>query len=134
MSRNLLPLSLTAIADGRHRHGRCAAGRRRYRAGALAGRARDGGCGTPDLILPPGATPHEYSLRPSEAAALQEADIVVWMGEDLTPWMEDAVETLAVDAAVMTLLEADGTTLLDFREGALFEAHTHDHGDHDHGS
>jgi zinc transport system substrate-binding protein len=53
------------------------------------------GVGTPDLILPPGASPHEYSLRPSEAAALQEADIVFWMGEDLTPWMEDAVETLA---------------------------------------
>jgi ABC-type Zn2+ transport system substrate-binding protein/surface adhesin len=69
---------------------------------SLVARVMDG-VGTPDLILPPGATPHEYSLRPSEAAALQEADIVVWMGEDLTPWMEDAVETLAGDAEVTTL-------------------------------
>ena len=52
-----------------------------------------------------------------------------WIGEDLTPWMEDAVETLATDATVTTLLEADGVKLLDFREGALFEAHDHD--DHD---
>ncbi|MEL6838576.1 MAG: zinc ABC transporter substrate-binding protein [Pseudomonadota bacterium] len=87
------------------------------------------GVGEPSLILPPGASPHEHSLRPSEAGALQEADIVVWMGHDLTPWMEDAVETLAADASVMTLLEADETTLLDFREGALFEAHDHDHDD-----
>jgi zinc transport system substrate-binding protein len=66
--------------------------------------------GTPDLIIRPGASPHEYSLRPSEAAALQEADLVFWMGEDLTPWMEDAVVTLAADASVTTLLEAEGTT------------------------
>ncbi len=91
------------------------------------------GVGTPNLIVPAGASPHEYSLRPSEATALQDADIVVWMGHDLTPWMENAVETLATEASVMTLLEADGTTLLDFREGALFEAHDHDdHDEHDH--
>ena len=88
------------------------------------------GVGTPDLIVQPGATPHEYSMRPSDAEALQNASLVFWIGADLTPWMEDAVETLATTASVTTLLEADGTTLLDFREGALFEAH--DHGDDDH--
>ena len=88
------------------------------------------GVGAPDLIVQSGASPHEYSMRPSEAEALQNANLVFWIGEDLTPWMEDAVETLATNASVTTLLEADGTTLLDFREGALFEAH--DHGDDDH--
>ena len=95
---------------------------------SLVARVMDG-VGVPSLIVQPGASPHEYSLRPSEAAALQDADLVFWIGEDLTPWMEDAVETLATDATVTTLLEADGIKLLDFREGALFEAH--DHGDHD---
>ena len=89
------------------------------------------GVGEPNLIVQPGASPHEYSLRPSEASALQEADVVFWIGEDLTPWMKDAVETLAAKATVISLLEADGTTLLDFREGALFDAHDHD--DHDEG-
>lgn len=95
---------------------------------SLVARVMDG-LGTPHLIVQPGASPHGYNLRPSEAQALQDADIVVWMGEDLTPWMEGALETLTTDAAVTTLLETEGTTLLDFREGALFEAH--DHGDHD---
>lgn len=92
------------------------------------------GVGTPDLIVPPGASPHEYNLRPSEAAALQNADLVFWLGEELTPWMAGAVETLAEGATVTTLLDSDGTVLLDFREGALFEAHDHDddHGDEDH--
>ncbi|MYA89117.1 MAG: zinc transporter, partial [Boseongicola sp. SB0662_bin_57] len=89
------------------------------------------GIGAPKLIVPPGASPHEYSLRPSEAAALQEADLVFWMGEDLAPWMADAVKNLAVNAAVTALLEADGTILLDFREGALFEAHAHEDEDHE---
>jgi len=87
------------------------------------------GVGAPDLIVQPGATPHEYNLRPSDAAALQAADLVFWMGEDLTPWMDDALGTLADGATVTSLLHADGTVLLDFREGALFEAH--DHGSED---
>lgn len=88
------------------------------------------GVGTPDLIVRSGASPHEYSLRPSEAKALQEADLVFWIGPDLTPWLEDAMETLAGDASTRELMEADGTIELEFRESALFEAH--DHGDADH--
>lgn len=88
------------------------------------------GVGTPDLILPPGASPHEYSLRPSEASALQEADMVVWMGPRLAPWMEGALATLAENADVLTLLEADETMLLEVRENALFEKHSHEPEDH----
>ncbi|AXT28803.1 zinc transporter (plasmid) [Ruegeria sp. AD91A] len=91
------------------------------------------GVGSPALIVTPGASPHEYNLRPSEAAALQDADLVFWMGEDLTPWMESAVETLTDGATVTSLLDSDGTVLLDFRESALFEAHDHENEDeHDH--
>ncbi|KIN72739.1 High-affinity zinc uptake system protein ZnuA [Sulfitobacter guttiformis KCTC 32187] len=90
------------------------------------------GVGKPDLIVQPGASPHEYSLRPSEAAALQNADLVFWIGQDLTPWLTQTIETLAPDAAVTALLETDGTIELEFREGALFGAHDHnDHGTED---
>ena len=95
------------------------------------------GLGKPNLIIPAEASPHEYQLRPSEAKALQEAKLVFWIGEDLTPWLEKGLSTLAKDATITTLLKADGIELLDFREGALFEAHDHsdhdDHDDHDHG-
>lgn len=87
------------------------------------------GVGKPDLIVPSGASPHSFSLRPSAATALQSADVVFWVGEDLTPQLEESIETLAKEASVVSLLDADGTTLLDFREGALFEAHDHDHDD-----
>ena len=91
------------------------------------------GIGKPDLIIPAGASPHEYQLRPSEAKSIQDARLVFWIGEDLTPWLEKGLSSLAKEATVTTLLEVDGIELLDFREGALFEAHDHeDHDDHDH--
>lgn len=106
---------------------------------SLVARVMDG-VGTPDLIIQPGASPHEYSLRPSEAAALQNTNLVFWIGPDLTPWLTDTIKTLAPDAAVTALMEVDGTIKLEFREGALFEAHAHEddddhvdeaHDDHD---
>lgn len=90
------------------------------------------GVGSPDLILPSGASPHGYSMRPSEARMLQNADLVVWIGEDLTPWLAGPVATLAGEAESLELLEAEGTTVLEFREGATFEAHGHDEEDHGH--
>ncbi len=93
------------------------------------------GVGAPKLVIKSGASPHDYRLRPSEAKALQDADLVFWMGEELTPWMNGALETLASKASITTLLDQEGVTLHDFRESALFEAHDHDedkdHKDHD---
>ena len=62
---------------------------------------------------------------------MQDANIVFWMGEELTPWMENAVKTLSSNASVTTFLENDKTSLLEFREGALFEAHDHEDEQHD---
>lgn len=91
------------------------------------------GVGAPELVIPSGESPHSFNMRPSSAAALQNADLVFWIGHGLTPQLEDAIETLAGDAKAVEMLEVDGTTLLDFREGALFEAHDHeeDHDNHD---
>jgi len=142
MSRNLIPLSIaatllgvTAMADVPNVAADIAP------VHSLVARVMQG-VGEPSLIVAPGASPHEYSLRPSEAAALQEADLVFWIGPDLTPWMADAIDILTSDANVTELLEVDGATVLPFRENALFEAHAHDdhadgddhddHDDHDH--
>lgn len=132
MSRKLLTLSLTATFMG----GAAFAEAPRVAVDiaplhSLVAKVMEG-VGAPDLIIQPGASPHEYSLRPSEAAALQDAALVFWIGPDLTPWLSDAIGTLASDAAVTALLEADGTIELEFREGASFEAHDDDHGDEAH--
>ena len=63
------------------------------------------GVGEPGLILPPGASPHGYALRPSEARLLQDADLVVWIGPALTPWLADPIATLAPTRRSSTLAD-----------------------------
>ena len=79
------------------------------------------GAGAPDLIVSPGASAHGYSLRPSQAAALSDAHLVVWVGADLTPWLSKPLDSLAGDAAVVDLLQVPGTVLRPFRTGAIFD-------------
>ena len=104
---------------------------------SLVSRVMDG-IGAPKLVVQSGASPHGYRLRPSEAKALQDADLVFWMGEELTPWLDGALKTLASKASITTLMDQEGVILHDFRESVLFEAHDHsdhelqkDHSDHD---
>ena len=85
------------------------------------------GIGTPDLIVNRGASPHDYSLRPSNAASLEAADVVFWISNGLTPWLDDALNTLARNAKVIELMDAKGATVLPFRDGATFETHSHRH-------
>ena len=91
------------------------------------------GVGVPSLLIQSGASPHGYTLRPSEAEALQNAELVFWMSEDLTPWLEGSIASLAKDAVNVKLLESEGTLLHDIREGATFEAHDHHDDGDEHG-
>ncbi len=79
------------------------------------------GLGEPGLILPPGASPHGYALRPSEARLISGADIVVWVGPALTPWLADPLDALAPEAVRVTLQEAPGVETLPVRTGGPFE-------------
>jgi zinc transport system substrate-binding protein len=99
---------------------------------SLAARVMQG-VAEPELIVRPGASPHGYSLRPSEAAALEAADVVVWVGAPLTPWLGRTIETLAADAAHVGLLEHPETRRLEVRTGASFAAHDHGHDENGHG-
>ncbi len=84
----------------------------------------------PGLIIPAEASPHEYTLRPTQARALSEADIVFWIGEELTPWLEKALSNVSDSSQKVKMLELETTTKYAFREGATFEGHNHeDHSD-----
>ncbi len=89
------------------------------------------GVGVPDLILPPGVSPHDAALRPSDAQRLAAADLVVWVGPELSPAITRSIDALA-SGAVLGLLDVPETVVLGFREGAVFGAaedtHAHGHG------
>ena len=92
------------------------------------------GVAEPTLIVKGAASPHTYALRPSDAGALESADIVFWTGHGMELFLADALETLATQATVVELADAPGITLLPVREGGAFEAHSHEGEgeDHDH--
>ena len=90
------------------------------------------GVGKPDLLVEGAGSPHTYSLKPSQAKKLQEADIVFWMSHDLEAFLENSIEGIAANATSVPLMDAHGLIKLDFREGGAFDAHAHDdHDDHD---
>lgn len=84
-----------------------------------------GELGSPDLVIQSGASPHGYSMRPSEARALSDADVVFFVSDELTPWLAKARASLAADADAVELMEVPGTLHLSYREGPTFEAHHH---------
>ena len=96
-----------------------------------------GEVGTPELIVKGAASPHTYSLRPSDAANLEAAGIVFWTGHGLELFLEDSITTLAPSAQIVELAANPAIALLPVREGGAFEAHDdgdgHEHAGHDHG-
>lgn len=90
------------------------------------------GVGTPKLIVQGAGSAHSYSLKPSDAAILQNAEIVFWTGKDMETFLEKPLQTLAHKAKIVPLSETDNLKLLRNREGGAFEAHEHGGEDHGH--
>ena len=80
----------------------------------------------PSMIVRQGASPHDYSLRPSEARAVQNADLIVWVGPEFTPWLEKPLTSLADGVATLELLGVPGTLQLGYRD--LGDEDHDDHG------
>jgi ABC-type Zn uptake system ZnuABC Zn-binding protein ZnuA len=59
-----------------------------------------------DGILRPNSDPHEYEPRPSDAAAIANADVVFRSGGDLDEWLDEVVDSAGGDAAQVTLIDS----------------------------
>lgn len=86
------------------------------------------GVGEPGLIVSGTASPHGYTMRPSDARALEHAKLVVWVGKEFETWLERPLNKRP-DALSMAALP--GLTRLDTREGGVWEPHDHGHEHHD---
>ena len=97
------------------------------------------GVGEPELIIDGVASPHNFQIKPSHAKMLQNADLVIWIGEDLESFLPTALKSIPKDAVVFELLDQSGLKKLKFREKNIFEGHDDhakkedDHDDHGHG-
>ncbi|MDE0392614.1 MAG: zinc ABC transporter substrate-binding protein [Rhodospirillales bacterium] len=99
------------------------------------------GVGEPHLIVRGHSSPHTFTMRPSDAEALEDAHIVFMIGDTMETTLAGPVDALAGDARVVRLVHAPGLVRRPIREGGTFEEHDHDshgddgmdhHDDHDH--
>lgn len=98
-----------------------------------------GDLGQPKLLLDQGANAHDIQLKPSQARALADADLVVWIGPEMTPWLDRALQGLTPEGKKLSLLHSAGTKTFAYDDAAdHHDAHDHeghddhqDHGDHD---
>ena len=99
------------------------------------------GRSVPSLLVPAGQSPHDFALRPSDAQALSDADVLFWIGPNLEQFLDGAMDIMSDDAVSVELVQSEGLTTYEFRSGGVWGAgHSHDHGheadhshnDHDH--
>ena len=88
------------------------------------------GVGSPTVIIEGAGSPHTYSLKPSQAKQLQDADLVFWMGDELETFLEGPIQNIAQNAKSIKLIDSHGLKKIKFREGGMFDEHD-DHDDHD---
>jgi len=94
---------------------------------SLAAKIMDG-VGTPQLLLPPTASPHHFSLKPSQARNLRQADLIIWVGPTLEAALAKPISSLNSTTQVLSMMDAPGLTKHPLRKG---DDWAHDHG-HEH--
>ncbi len=87
------------------------------------------GVGKPDVIVDGYNSPHGFSLKPSHAKMIENADLIIWVGEDLEAFLEKPLNTIAKKAVNIEIMDLSGVKKLKFREKNIFEGHD----DHGHG-
>ncbi|WP_407314074.1 zinc ABC transporter substrate-binding protein [Pseudomonas sp. nanlin1] len=88
------------------------------------------GVGSPQVLLPPGASPHHFALRPSDVRRVGDADLLYWIGPD----MESFLPRVLANRSKPTLAVQDlpGMHLRRFAEDSHSHAEEAEDHDHDH--
>ncbi|WP_442902993.1 zinc ABC transporter substrate-binding protein ZnuA [Gilliamella sp. wkB108] len=83
-----------------------------------------------DILLPDGASPHTYSLKPSDLVKIKSAQLVVWIGEDMEVFMPTVLKNLDKNKQIELMKIPQIKALLQTGEPHE-QGHDVDH-DHDH--
>ncbi|MDG6369716.1 zinc ABC transporter substrate-binding protein ZnuA [Glaesserella parasuis] len=92
------------------------------------------------VLLPTSASPHDYSLKPSDVEQLQSAQLVVWIGEEMETFLEKSIEKLPKEKvltledvpAIKELVEHSGEEKEEHHEHKHGHSHNHTHHAHSH--
>lgn len=88
------------------------------------------GVAIPEVLLPPGASPHNYALRPSDVRKVQSVDLVYWIGPDMEGFMPRVLNGRSLPSVAVQSLP--GLKLRHFAEDNHSHAEEADEHDHDH--
>lgn len=89
------------------------------------------GVGEPKLLIKEGS-PHAYALKPSDVKAMNDAQLLVWVSDDLETFMAGSAAKIK-GAKTLIWDKSAGVKLLKTRSGGLWEEAHHHHGDEDSG-
>ncbi|QAB30186.1 zinc ABC transporter substrate-binding protein ZnuA [Pantoea ananatis] len=84
-----------------------------------------------EVLLPDGASEHDYALRPSDVKRLQNADLVVWVGPEMEAFMTKSAASLP-EKKNLAIVQISGVKPLLLRGGEDDDHHDHDDAEHDH--
>lgn len=93
------------------------------------------GVAEPQQLLPDNASPHTFSLRPSDMQLITEADVIFWVGPDMEQFLVRPLQR--TEAKIVQLYHSDHEheASHDHSHGHSHgHSHSHDHHDHDHDS
>jgi len=90
------------------------------------------GVGKPTLLLPGTVSPHAYHLKPSDAALLEDAQVVFWVGPALETVLSKPMETIATRSVSVQLMDARALKILPRRKGGVLGHSGGDDQDQDH--
>jgi len=79
------------------------------------------GTGQPILLLKPSASPHHYTLRPSEMRLLRQADLIFWGGPELETFLVKSLASIGPTCRIMALDQTPHLSLLPLRRSVQFE-------------
>lgn len=81
-------------------------------------------------LLPRGATPHDYALKPSDLRTLVNADLVVWLGDDSEPYLKPVIRKAGRAIQWEELGAVERLSLRELQRGDRVHG-DRVHGDHD---
>ncbi len=88
------------------------------------------GVAIPEVLLPPGASPHNYALRPSDVRKVQSVDLVYWIGPDMEGFLPRVLKGRTLPSVAVQ--DLPGLKLRRFAEDSHSHAEEADEHDHDH--
>ena len=88
------------------------------------------GVAIPEVLLPPGASPHNYALRPSDVRKVQSVDLVYWIGPSMEGFLPRVLNGRTLPSVAVQ--DLPGLKLRHFAEDSHSHAEEADEHDHDH--